>query len=199
MEIIKHTDQELIEIVRNDSNRLREIYKGKKGYSIQFMQKIKIGNSIEQEELVDIYQDAMIIFYEKIVDRDFKLTSSIQTYLNSVCRFQLLNRSKKIKSTINIGEDGNDKYHQYDPEIEDTLIELRDVKDSKHIALEKALFTLKKEGRKCFELLTLFFYHKKSMKEIAERLGYTNAANAKSQKSKCQKRLKNMSYKNYNS
>ena len=52
---------------------------------------------------------------------------------------------------------------------------------------EKALTLL---GNPCKELLELYYYHKKSMIEIAEIQGYKNESSAKNQKYKCLIRLK---------
>ena len=45
-------------------------------------------------------------------------------------------------------------------------------------------------GEPCKTLIQDFYIHKKSMDEIAEKFGYTNADNAKTQKYKCLQRLK---------
>ena len=45
-------------------------------------------------------------------------------------------------------------------------------------------------GGKCYEILRRFFYENHSMEKIALDLNYTNTDNAKNQKSRCQKKLK---------
>ena len=45
-------------------------------------------------------------------------------------------------------------------------------------------------GEPCSELIKDFYINKLSMEQIAEKFGYTNADNAKTQKYKCLQRLK---------
>ena len=58
------------------------------------------------------------------------------------------------------------------------------------IAIKKALFKMKADGGHCAELLVLFWWRKRSMKELTEIYGYKNELTAKNQKARCQKRLK---------
>ena len=51
---------------------------------------------------------------------------------------------------------------------------------------------IKKLGDKCQKIIQYYYYDKMGMKEISEKLGYTNSANAKNQKYKCMKQLKGM-------
>ena len=53
---------------------------------------------------------------------------------------------------------------------------------------------MKDAGGHCYELLTLFWYHKKSMNDLTQHFGYTSADNTKNQKARCQKRLEKIAY-----
>ena len=87
-------DQELLVKIKENSDYLGIVYKRCKTNCLGFMRKMTNGKIIDYE-LEDVFQDANIILYEKIVKGDFVLTSSFQTYMNSVCRFQLLNTIEK--------------------------------------------------------------------------------------------------------
>ena len=54
-----------------------------------------------------------------------------------------------------------------------------------------------KIGEPCKSLLEAYYIQKKSMPEIAEHFGYTNADNAKTQKYKCLVRLKKIFFAQY--
>ena len=56
---------------------------------------------------------------------------------------------------------------------------------------------LKKLGEPCKSILEAYYIQKKSMPEIAESFGYTNADNAKTQKYKCLIRLKKLFFAQY--
>ena len=82
------------------------------------------------------------------------------------------------------------------PEIDDELIEIKIKDEERFNAIEKAIEVFKVNSVKCYEILRRFFYYRQRMEQIAQELGYTNAANAKNQKAKCQKRLKQMAHEN---
>jgi len=196
MSLSNISDLELIELIKEDHDNLGVIYKRNKEYCISFMRRMT--SSISTDELNDVFQDAMLILYEKIVNEDFKLTSSIQTYLNSVCRFQLLNKFRSDKKFVFQEDDTMidkmDKNMQYDTGINDLLESLEDEKETQYKALEEALKALKEAGGNCYELLTLFWYHKKSLKDLTIFFGYSSSDNTKNQKARCQKRLKKLAF-----
>jgi hypothetical protein len=188
------SDKELIELIKVDQDYLGIVYKTSKEYCISFM--VKMSSSSKLDGLNDIFQDAIIILYEKIVAGNFELTSSIQTYLNSVCRFQLLNKFKLDKKVINSDNETSfdllNKNLDFDDNITDALEPIENEKEKQFTSIEQALNNMKEAGGKCYELLTLFWYQKKSMVDISNHFGYTNAANAKAQKYRCQKRLEKL-------
>ncbi len=131
---------------------------------------------------LDIYHDAVIVIYEKIVSGQFELTCSIQTYLNSICRNQLCTLLKKNQFTISSNFEFREEITDwYDNEVE--------VSENKFKATIFSLEKLKSLGGKCFEILNRYYYENQSMQKIAEALNYTNANNVKNQKARCQKKL----------
>ena len=195
------TDKELVVLIEENQEYLGEVYKRCKSYSIPFMRKMT-GNAMNDYDLNDVFHDAILVLYEKIIKSDFELTASLQTYLNSVCRFQLLNKMKgnKLNSDYqdNSDCDDDDNPMSCKSTITDYLDEIEDPKEDQFKALEKALEMMKQAGGHCYELLTLFWYHKKSMNELTIEFGYNNSDTTKNQKSKCQKRLEKLAYNEIN-
>jgi RNA polymerase sigma factor (sigma-70 family) len=193
----KLSDNELVLRIKDNQDYLGVIYKQCKSYSMKFMQKMTHGTKNDYE-LEDVFHDAVIVLYEKIIGGNFELTASLQTYLNSVCRFQLLNKlgKEKLHSDFedNTNADDDENPMSYKSTITDSLDEIEDPKESQFNAIESALLKMKEAGGNCYELLTLFWYHKKSMNELTTVFGYSNADNTKNQKAKCQKRLEKMAY-----
>lgn len=191
------TDPELIKLIQQNQDYLGEVYKRCKTYSISFMRKITNGSKNDYE-LDDVFHDAILVLYEKIVGGKFELTASLQTYLNSVCRFQLLNKlgKEKLYSDYedNTDADDDDSPMGYKSTITDCLDEIEDPKEAQFNAIESALEKMKFAGGHCYELLTLFWYHKKSMNDLTQHFGYSNADNTKNQKAKCQKRLEKIAF-----
>lgn len=136
----------------------------------------------------DIYQDAVIVFYEKVQEGNFEKRSSIQTYLNSVCRFKWLNTIRDKKEFI------TDSDFVFDESITDDFETFGEEKETRIGLIETQLLKLKAKGGKCYDILYAYFYENKKMENIAEQFDYTNADNAKNQKAKCQKQLKEMVY-----
>lgn len=196
------TDPELVQLIQENQDYLGEVYKRCKSYCIQFMRKMTNGSKSDYE-LNDVFHDSILVLYEKIIKGNFELTASLQVYLNSVCRFQLLNKLGKDKkySDYNepIGRDGDeDNPMIYNASITDTLDEIENPKELQLTAIERALEKMKAAGGHCYELITLFWYHKKSMPELKETFGYTNDVNTRVQKSKCQERLRKLTFNEMN-
>jgi DNA-directed RNA polymerase specialized sigma24 family protein len=80
------TDIEKVTRLRNDDRYFGEVYNDHRPYSMRFMSKIHKDHEVIQ----DVYQDAVIVLLENVKKPDFQLSCSIQTYLNSICRNQLL-------------------------------------------------------------------------------------------------------------
>ena len=180
------TDQDILFKLRNDSSYFSKIYDDYKSQSLNFMRKM---NS-DYDLIKDVYQDAVIVLFEKNKDPNFKLTCTIQTYLNSICRNQLLNKYRESSRFMTKSDD-------FEPDVNDWFEEFDDEKEKRLSQVEKSLEKLKEKGEKCFEILKRFFYERQSMDEIALEMDYTNGDNVKNQKSRCQKKLKDLVLEGY--
>ena len=185
------TDKEKLFKLRTDESYFTRVYNEHKGYTMRFLHKM----NNDAELLSDLYQDAMIVLYQKVKDPAFVLSCSIQTYVNSICRNQLLNKFKEKSRFIVKDNDG-----EFDPGITDWFEdEFDDEKENRLNMLEQALEQLKMSGEKCFEILKRFFYQRQSMDEIAVEMNYSNGDNVKNQKSRCQKKLRELVVNGYGS
>ena len=151
-------------------------------------------NAVDEQTLLDIYQDAIIVFYEKAQNVDFTLTCSIQTYLNSICRNQVLVRIGSKNKIINL--DISDS--EFDEDIIDWFNDDVVVEDNKFKSVKTAMFKLKELGGRCHEILKRFWYQNQSMEQIAYEMEYSNADNVKNQKARCQKKLKELAFDEFN-
>lgn len=192
-------DEELVELIRENNDALGIVYKKCKSNTLRFLHKMSSG-ALNDYELEDIFQDGVLILYEKIIEGNFKLTCALQTYINSVCRYQLLNKLGKSKNLKDLPEntDNKDESMWHHKNIIDALDNIEDQEEDQFIAIEKALNTIREAGGRCYELLTQFWYQKKSIRELTVAFGYTNDVNTRNQKSKCQARLKVLSFNQLN-
>lgn len=174
------TDAEMITLLRESSDNLDMLYKRHLNYCMNFMKGIQHNEELNK----DVFHDALLVFYEKIVNNaDFSLTCSIQTYLNSICRNYILVRFKKSEKRADYSE-------EYDSRIDDWYDIDENENTERTQAVVTALNKLKDLGGKCYEILRRYFYENSSMEKIAYELEYTNADNVKNQKARCQKKLK---------
>jgi RNA polymerase sigma factor (sigma-70 family) len=150
------------------------------------VRKLVIENSGSEAEAKDVYQEAVIVFYENVQTKGFNLTCKIRTYLYSVSRNIWL---KELKKRLPQTKDLNDHKHFVDINRD------FDKHEEKQKRLDKIRGALEQIGEPCNSILTYFFYNRLTMDEIATKMGYTNAANAKNQKYKCFKRLKKLVFK----
>lgn len=171
-------------LARNDKKAVEAIYKD--NYSS--VQSLIINNNGTSDDAKDIFQEAMIILYEKTRSGNFELSCQIKTYIYSVARRLWLKRLQQANRYL--GDMGNaEQIVQVEDDIEEHIR-----RDGEFEMMEKAIFSL---GEPCKSLLEAFYLQKRNMQEIATHFGYTNAQNAKTQKYKCLMRLKKIFFTHY--
>jgi RNA polymerase sigma factor (sigma-70 family) len=171
-------------LAKDDRQAIETIYKQHYG----MVQSLIINNNGTADDARDIFQEAMIVLYEKSRSGSFELTSQLKTYIYSICRRLWLKRLQQqqkfipelngIEETIPVEED----------------LEGHDRQNGELLMMEKAMNSL---GEPCKSLLEAYYLQKKNMTEIAGNFGYTNADNAKNQKYKCLMRLKKLFFTEY--
>jgi RNA polymerase sigma factor (sigma-70 family) len=168
----------------NDTDAIETIYRDNypaiKGFIIK--------NNGYPDDARDIFQEAMIVLFEKAKSDSFVLSCRLQTYLYSVCRrlwLKKLQQQNRFNPSVELS-------HEIVP-VEDEL-ELHEQREADFKLMENAL---QRVGEPCKSLLEAFYIEKKSMPEIAESFRYTNAENAKTQKYKCLVRLKKIFFAQY--
>jgi len=180
------SDNDFVEGLKlGDDLVLKALYK--KYYNLVL--KLVVSNSGSSEAAQDIYQETIIVLYEKCKNPEFKLNCQLQTYIYSVARNLWL---KQLKKHGNVGE--LKEYHQ--DVYEDSGADIKD-HQSKENDIQKAFKSLEELGEPCASLIKDFYIKKMNMDEISEKFGYTNADNAKNQKYKCLQRLKRLFFDNF--
>jgi RNA polymerase sigma factor (sigma-70 family) len=186
MDILKPENNEklLLEgLALNDKKAVETIYKD----NYNMVQSLIINNNGSADDAKDVFQEAMIVLYEKAKSGSFELHCLIKTYLYSVARRLWLKRLQQMnRYTVEIGGDS------IVPVEEDMEEHIR--RDAEFEMMNKAIGSL---GEPCKSLLEAYYLQKKNMQEIAANFGYTNAENAKNQKYKCLVRLKKIFFSHY--
>lgn len=175
------TDKKLLLAIRlGDQDALSYLYKSK--YNL--VKQLIINSRGSEEDVKDIYQDAIIVLYKNFRQKDFALTSSISTYLYAVAKNLWLKEfNKKIKHDHLSLDEMNSKY-EISKRIENS-------KSDESILREKIIKQSIEELKDpCKSLLRNFYFHNLSMEEIAEVMGYKNSDTVRNLKYKCMKRLR---------
>jgi RNA polymerase sigma factor (sigma-70 family) len=172
-------------LANNDRKAIETIYQNH--YSM--IQTLVINNSGTSDDARDIFQEAIIVLYEKAKSGSFELHAQLKTYIYAVCRRLWL---KKLMVSQRFSGDLANAPETIATEDD---IEIYEHRTEDFDLMDRALQHL---GEPCKELLESYYLRKKNMSEIAREFGYTNADNAKNQKYKCLMRLKKIFFGQYN-
>lgn len=171
-------------LAANDKQAIETIYRS----NFAMIQSFILNNSGSQDDARDIFQEAMIVLFEKSRLDSFELSSQLKTYIYSVCRrlwLKRLNQMQRYSGSLDNVEET--------VQVEEDL-ETHEKRNTDFNLMETAM---SKIGEPCKSLLDAYYIQKKHMQEIAADFGYTNADNAKTQKYKCLMRLKKLFFAQY--
>lgn len=181
-------EHQLLEgLANNDRKVTEQIYRSNYKQVLAMVQ-AKGGNSDDGD---DVFQEAMTVLFQKAQLENFRLSCKIGTYLVAVAKFiwykklQQQNRRPDFVPFDN-GSDEKGESHQYEDDVK-----VQEEREQHFTQLDIALNSL---GEPCTSLLKAYYNENRSMSEIAQKFGYTNPDNAKTQKYKCLTRLKKIFY-----
>lgn len=156
-------------------------------YKVYFppIAKMIINNQGSREEAQDIFQETVMVLYDKVSRGNFELSSKLQTFLYAVSKRLWLKQLTRGESKYR--KDQIDDLEEFLAAEE--AIEEHTMTEANLVQMEEALYNL---GEPCRTILHDFYINNASMTDICEKFGYTNPDNAKNQKYKCLQRLKKM-------
>jgi len=156
--------------------------------NFNMVQSLVINNNGSADDAKDVFQETMIVLYEKVRSGSFELHCQIKTYIYSVSRRLWLKRLNQLNRYSPPAES-----LEHTVPVEDE-IEEHEKRNIELEMMEKAIVSL---GEPCKSLLEAYYLQKQNMQVIAAHFGYTNADNAKNQKYKCLMRLKKIFFTHY--
>lgn len=124
------------------------------------------------EEARDIFQEALLAFYEQVEIGGREIQSSEKAYLLGIAKKTFLKKREREMQT-----EGLEK------------VEIRDETPT-YASAEKLLHHLQLAGQKCLDLLSAFYYEKLSMRHLATRFGFRSERSATVQKYKCLEKVR---------
>jgi len=182
--IIEEEKKLLQGLADEDKTSIEKIYR--EHYSM--VQSLVINNNGSPDDAADIFQELMIVLFEKAKTESFELHCQLKTFIYAVARRLWLKKlahlqrysgsNEKIDEVVSVDED----------------LEVHEKRQNEFSIMEAAL---SKVGEPCKSLLEAYYIQKKQMQAIAADFGYTNADNAKTQKYKCLVRLKKLFFAQY--
>jgi RNA polymerase sigma factor (sigma-70 family) len=171
-------------LAANDKKAIEAIYRD----NYNMVQSLIINNNGSSDDAKDIFQETMIVLYEKVKSGSFELNCQIKTFVYSVARRLWLKRLQQ-QNRYSAPGDSMAEVVAVDQELED-----HEQRNAEYEMMETAINHL---GEPCKSLLESYYLQKQNMQVIAQQFGYTNADNAKNQKYKCLMRLKKIFFAHY--
>ena len=184
---VSTTEQEklLLEgLAQHDNQAIEAIYRD----NYAMIQAFVLNNSGNIDEARDLFQETMIVLFEKACSGSFELHCQLKTFIYSVSRRLWLKRLQQMQR-FGTRSEGLEETIPVEEELES-----HQKRNDDFELMEKAMGTI---GEPCKSLLNAYYLQKKNMQEIADSFGYTNADNAKTQKYKCLMRLKKIFFAQY--
>lgn len=162
------------EVIAARESLLTELYK--KAFPLVANYVAKKGGHFEEAR--DIFQDALVIWYEK---KHLHLQYSEASYIFGIAR-HLWSARMKEKS----------REQPLPPSVTEPPV-----------ATQKLLTLLQTAGKKCMDLLRAFYYDKQPLNKVADEFGFSGVRSATVQKYKCLEKVretikeKSLSYEDF--
>jgi len=132
----------------------------------------KMGGTFDEAK--DIFQDVLVIYYEKTVNATIELHSNEQAYLLGISKHLW---AKRFRDNLN-----------HTP-LNDSELDFVE-EDELQPSANKLMHYLETAGQKCMEILKAFYYDNLSVNKITELFGYSGVRSATVQKYKCMEKVR---------
>jgi len=131
----------------------------------------KMGGSFEEAK--DIFQDALVIYYEKRSDPEKPGQHDPSNYIKGIARHLWYKRYRENKNQTSLSNLPDLKAQEEELQVSENLLRFVEL-----------------SGKKCLELLRAFYYDKLNMKTIAGKFGFSGERSATTQKFKCLEKVR---------
>ena len=139
-------------------------------------------NSGSDEDAADIFQDALIVLYEKVRTEHFKLTCTTKTFIYSICKNLWLKKLNRRKQHLT--KKANFTTTELAPNIADIL----EVDEQSELVSR----LLKKLGEDGERILIYYYFDGLDAKEITKKMGYANEYVTRNKKFRSLKKLRTL-------
>ena len=152
-------DQRLINgIINGEQEVLKHFYRD----NIYYVRNYILRNSGNMEDVEDIFQDALVVLYQKLRSGRIEIHAPVRTYFYGICKNLWLTRLRKKEKLIINDDNGLEE------RLTNEVLENQENQEREHL-YQKHFQKLSPDNK---QLLHLFF-EGKSMKEISKICGYS--------------------------
>ena len=134
----------------NEKAAIEAIYKD----NYRLIQQLVVNNNGSEDDARDIFQEALIVLYQKAQDESFELNCQIKTYIYSICRrlwLKRLQQNRRFETPV-------DNFEEMVSVEEDVEVHL---KQERQYGIMRS--ALGKIGEPCKSLLEAFYIHDKNL------------------------------------
>jgi RNA polymerase sigma factor (sigma-70 family) len=173
---MKYSDAELLNgLVTRDEKVLREYYE----LYYQSIRRFVINNKGNEEDARDLFQDTLVVLYQKVRREPFKLTCTLGTYLYSVGRHLWLKELSRKKRLIHKAID-HENFMDADSDV-DQISEYNE-----RLIMYRSFF--ERLTADCRKVLGLFM-EGHSITEITLLMGYSSDQHTRNRRYRCKTSL----------
>ncbi|MDB5136569.1 MAG: sigma-70 family polymerase sigma factor [Mucilaginibacter sp.] len=167
-------------LLNNNESAYQDIYKAHYAAIKQYVLK----NSGSEDDVKDLFQEGIIALWDNIHSEKYKHTndSMLHGYFRTICKYKWMEALRSKKKSIVINGDAG-----FDIQNDDTM--LNNMIKREEINEFTSIFLMLSD--KCRQILSLFYYDKKSMKEIGLATGY-EISSMRNEKYKCIEKLRTL-------
>ncbi|MBC7388222.1 MAG: sigma-70 family RNA polymerase sigma factor [Opitutaceae bacterium] len=174
---MKVTENNIAELIRNgnDKEAIQCLYKNVLPNFKRFVK----NNNGPAEDAFDIFQDALIAFYQSVINGKFDPQYKVYGYVYKLCIYRWINKMTREKL-------------QFKDELPDIQMETpvywfseNSIKDEQ--VLLKELFS--SIGEKCLELLNYTIFKEIQMEDIMLRMNFPSETSVRMQNMRCKEKL----------
>lgn len=127
------------------------------------------------DEAKDLFQEALVIYYEQVELEDKPLRQNATAYLLGTVKhlwYQQQNGESMLQPLDTVNQNLAEEF------------------EKPPLAKHKLMLVLETAGRKCMDMLRAFYYEQAPLDEIAERFGFGSVRSATVQKYKCLEKVR---------
>lgn len=139
-----------------------------------------LNNSGTSDDAQDVFQDAMMVLFEKLADENFQTYTCLSNYVMGITKNLWLKKLKNKQFYLEFP----DQYYKTNHEEIDIAIE------NERDYMDKLADYLQVISSHCQNLISDIYFKNKNIDEIREKYNYTSKHNAQNQKHKCVEQIK---------